>query len=75
MSDSGVEELGQRNVEDLGSALLMFLGFNADLCLSFPASCWELSLSFSADSTLGVFPGTEESQASEFYEQDPDECT
>lgn len=33
------------------------------------------SLSFSAHSMLGVFPCTEESQAFEFYEQDPNECT
>jgi len=75
VGDSGVGQLSQRSLENWGIALLMFLGFNAYLSLSFPASCRELSLSFSADSMLGVFPGTKESQASEFYEQDPNECT
>lgn len=77
LGEDGLEELSQTNLENLGSALLIFLDFNACLSPSFPASCWELTVFFfsSVRSMLGVFSGTEESQASQFYEQDPNVCT
>lgn len=46
LGEDGLEELSQTNLENLGSALLIFLDFNACLSPSFPASCWELTVFF-----------------------------
>lgn len=46
--EGGLGELSQTNLENLGSALLIFLDFNACLSISLPAPCWELRVFLSS---------------------------
>lgn len=46
--EGGLGELSQTNLENLGSALLIFLDFSALLPISLPAPCWELTVFLSS---------------------------